>query len=62
MNTEQSWTTEEIRELLEFVQAIRAENDNLRAMVIASDSMIKNKDAQIRQLKELLWRETKSIN
>jgi hypothetical protein len=56
------WTEEEIKDLIEFAQALRSENDNLRAMVIASDSMIKNKDAQIRQLKELLWRETKSIN
>ena len=62
MSTEQTWTTEEIKDLLEFAQALRTENDNLRAMVIASDSMIKNKEAQIRQLKELLWRETKSIN
>jgi hypothetical protein len=56
------WTEEEIKDLIEFAQALRSENDNLRAMVIASDSMINNKDAQIRQLKELLWRETKSIN
>jgi hypothetical protein len=56
------WTEEEIKDLIEFAQALRSENDNLRAMVIASDSMINNKDAQIKQLKQLLWQQTKSIN
>jgi hypothetical protein len=56
------WTEEEIKDLIEFAQALRSENDNLRAMVIASDSMINNKDAQIKQLKQLIWQQTKSIN
>jgi len=56
------WTEEEIKDLIEFAQALRKENDNLRAMVIASDSMINNKDAQIKQLKQLLWQQTRSIN
>jgi hypothetical protein len=56
------WTEEEIKDLIEFAQALRGENDNLRAMVIASDSMINNKDAQIKQLKQLIWQQTKSIN
>jgi hypothetical protein len=56
------WTEEEIKDLIEFAQALRKENDDLRAMVIASDSMINNKDAQIKQLKELLWKQSRSIN
>ena len=56
------WTEEEIKDLIQFAQALRSENDNLRAMVIASDSMINNKDAQIKQLKQLLWQQTRSIN
>jgi hypothetical protein len=56
------WTEEEIKDLIQFAQALRSENDNLRAMIIASDSMINNKDAQIRQLKQLLWQQTRSIN
>jgi hypothetical protein len=56
MNTQQTWTEEEIKDLIQFAQALRKENDDLRAMVIASDSFIKNKEAQIRQLKELLWK------
>jgi hypothetical protein len=56
------WTEEEIKDLIGFAQALRKENDDLRAMIIASDSMINNKDAQIRQLKQLLWQQTKSIN
>jgi hypothetical protein len=56
------WTEEEIKDLIQFAQALRSENDNLRAMIIASDSMINNKDAQIKQLKQLLWQQTRSIN
>ena len=56
------WTEEEIKDLIQFAQALRSENDNLRAMIIASDSMINNKDAQIKQLKQLLWQQTQSIN
>jgi uncharacterized coiled-coil DUF342 family protein len=62
MSKEQTWTAEEIKDLLEFAQALRKENDDLRAMIIASDSMINNKDAQIKQLKQLIWQQTKSIN
>lgn len=56
MTEEQTWTVEEIKELIQFAQALRKENEDLRAMVIASDSMIKNKEAQIKQLKEILWK------
>ena len=56
MTEGQTWTAEEIKELIQFAQALRKENEDLRAMVIASDSFIKNKEAQIKQLKEILWK------
>jgi sulfur relay (sulfurtransferase) complex TusBCD TusD component (DsrE family) len=52
----QTWTTEEIKDLIQFAQALRKENEDLRAMVIASDAVINNKDRQLKQLKELLWK------
>jgi hypothetical protein len=56
MTEGQKWTTEEIKELIQYAQSLRKENEDLRAMVIASESMINNKEAQIRQLKEILWK------
>jgi disulfide oxidoreductase YuzD len=52
----QVWTEEEIKDLIQYAQHLREENENLRAMVIASDQMIANKEAQMKQLKEILWR------
>jgi len=56
MTEGQTWTAEEIKELIQFAQALRKENEDLRAMVIASERMINNKEAQIKQLKEILWK------
>jgi hypothetical protein len=55
-NMAQVWTEEEIKDLIQYTLHLREENENLRAMVITSDQMIKNKEAQIKQLKEILWR------
>ena len=46
----QTWTEEEIKELLLFVQSVRKENDDLRAKVIAMDAMLKNEMAKNKQL------------
>jgi len=53
-NMAQVWTEEEIKDLIQYTLHLREENENLRAMVITSDQMIKNKEAQIKQLKEIL--------
>jgi hypothetical protein len=50
----QTWTEEEIRELLLFVQSIRKENDDLRAKLIAMDAMLKNEMAKVKQFKQIL--------
>lgn len=54
----QQWSSEEIKELLQYVQHLRDENDNYKSMIIASDAMIRNKDAQIKQLKLQLYAAT----
>ncbi len=46
----QTWTSEEIRELLEYTQALRKQNEDYKAMILASDAMIKNKESQIKYL------------
>jgi erythromycin esterase-like protein len=50
----QSWNEEEIRELILFAKSLQAENEELRAKIIAMDAYVKNGDAQIKQLTKIL--------
>lgn len=50
----QSWNEDEIKQLLLFVQAIREENDDLRAKLIAMDAMLKNEMAKNKGLKQII--------
>lgn len=46
----QTWNEDEIKDLILFAQALREENDDLRAKVIAMDAMLKNEMAKVKQL------------
>jgi|694.fasta_scaffold55175_7 hypothetical protein len=50
----QTWTEEEIRELILFAKSLQAENEELRAKIIAMDAYVKNGDAKIKQLMKIL--------
>ena len=50
----QTWTEDEIRDLLLYVQSIKKENEDLKAKVIAIDAMLKNEMAKNKQLKQIL--------
>jgi hypothetical protein len=50
----QTWTEDEIKELILFVQSVRKENEDLKAKVIAMDAMLKNEIAKTKQLKQVL--------
>lgn len=52
--TSQTWTAEEIRELILFAKSLQAENEELRAKIIAMDAYVKNGDAKIKQLTKVL--------
>ena len=54
----QTWTEDEIRDLLLYVQSIKKENEDLRAKVIAMDAMLKNEMAKVKQFKQILNRYT----
>ena len=55
---QQTWTEEELKDLILFAQSLREENEELRAKIIAMDAYVKNGDAKIRQLQMLLKRYT----
>jgi hypothetical protein len=56
---EQTWTEEELRDLILFAQSLREENEDLRAKVIAMDAMLKNEMAKVKnlslQIKQLIY-------
>lgn len=50
----QTYTSEEVRELLLYVAQTQKENEELRAKLIAMDAMLKNEMAKNKQLKQIL--------
>jgi disulfide oxidoreductase YuzD len=50
----QTWNENEIKELLEYVQHLRKENEDLQAKIIVMDAYVKNGDAKIKQLMLIL--------
>jgi len=54
LDKEQTWSAEEIRDLILFAQSLREENEELRAKIIAMDAYVKNGDAKIKQLMLIL--------
>ena len=50
LDSTQTWSAEEIRDLILFAQSLREENEELRAKIIAMDAYVKNGDAKIKQL------------
>jgi hypothetical protein len=46
----QTWTEDEIRDLILFAKATKEENEDLRAKIIAMDAMIKNEMAKVKVL------------
>jgi predicted nucleic acid-binding Zn-ribbon protein len=51
---EQSWSESEIKELLEYVQYLRQENEDLQAKMIAMDAYVKNADAKVKKLTSII--------
>ena len=49
MKEDKSWSENELRELILFTQALREENDELRAKVIAMDAMVNKREAALRK-------------
>lgn len=48
--TQQTWSEDELRDLILFAQQVRLENEELQAKIIAMDAYVRNADAKNRQL------------
>jgi hypothetical protein len=50
----QTYTSEEVKQLLLYVAQTQQQNEELRAKLIAMDAMLKNEMAKNKQLKQIL--------
>jgi hypothetical protein len=50
MENEQTWSEEELKDLILFAQQVRLENEELKAKIIAMDAYVRNADSKNRQL------------
>jgi hypothetical protein len=58
----QTYTSEEVKDLLLYVQETQHSNEELRAKIIAMDAMLKNEMAKNKQLKQLIQLYETNIN
>jgi hypothetical protein len=47
---QQTWSEEELKDLILFAQSLRNENEELKAKIIAMDAYVRNADSKNRQL------------
>jgi hypothetical protein len=45
-----SWTSEEIGQLINYVNEVREDNNNLRAHLMLTEAKLKNEEAKVKQL------------
>ena len=50
----QTWTEQELKDLIEYTQHLRQENEDLQAKMIAMDAYVKNADAKIKRLQLII--------
>jgi hypothetical protein len=51
---EQTYTSEEIRQLILYVKEMQDTNEDLRAGIIAMEAKLKNEEAKVRRLTQML--------
>jgi hypothetical protein len=51
---EQLWSAEEIRQLIDYANYLKNQNEELQAKMIAMDAYVKNSDAKVKYLNNIL--------
>jgi uncharacterized protein YktA (UPF0223 family) len=58
-NLKPSWSTEEIQQLINYVNEVREDNNNLRAHLMLTEAKLKNEEAKVKglnnQLKAIIY-------
>lgn len=61
-NGNQTWTSEEIREILRYVAELQQTNEDLRAGIIAMQAKLNNEEAKVKRLSLLIASLTNPTN
>lgn len=61
LKEEQSWSEEELKELILFAQSLRVENEDLRAKIIAMNTMVTNSDKENKKLRLYIYSLEKAL-
>jgi hypothetical protein len=55
LQSDKVWTEEELRELIEYTQYLRNENEDLQAKMIMMNAKLQNEEAKVKKLTLLLY-------
>jgi hypothetical protein len=55
LQSDRVWTEEELRELIEYTQYLRNENEDLQAKMIMMNAKLNNEEAKVKKLTLLLY-------
>jgi hypothetical protein len=55
LQSDRVWTEEELRELIEYTQYLRQENEDLQAKMIMMNAKLNNEEAKVKKLTLLLY-------
>jgi len=55
LQSDKVWTEEELRELIEYTQYLRTENEDLQAKMIMMNAKLQNEEAKVKKLTLLLY-------
>jgi hypothetical protein len=50
----QSWSSDEIRQLITYVNEVREDNSNLRAHLMLTEQKLKNEESKVRMIQQQL--------
>jgi hypothetical protein len=51
---QQSWSSDEIRQLITYVNEVREDNSNLRAHLMLTEQKLKNEESKVRMIQQQL--------
>jgi hypothetical protein len=49
---QQSWSSDEIRQLITYVNEVREDNSNLRAHLMLTEQKLKNEESKVRMIQQ----------
>lgn len=58
LQSDKVWTEDELKELIEYTQYLRTENEDLQAKMIMMNAKLQNEEAKVKKLTLLLYAKT----